>query len=281
MIRYRHLTSTKNKMGDILEIKDDRKDVCSKESFDQAYLVNLDRSPLRLKSATTELDKAAIDFIRSPAIDGINISITNLVTNQTFSGSYLKENKIKIDKNSGKHLVKCEPEKQNGVEFYLDTSKNKFIPGELGLWCSNIKIWQDAGHHNYQNIVVFEDDIKFKNHSDIKSNINSFIEELPESYDVAFYYSKKRSGNFVPLEDKNCVQVASKKFLAACTWAMVYSAKGIEKLLNIDEYDEPLDFFFSKRDIDKNPIANGDFLEVYYSCHNDDILFAPFKSDIR
>jgi GR25 family glycosyltransferase involved in LPS biosynthesis len=269
-------------MGDILGFKnDDEKDVCSKEAFDRAYLVNLDRSPLRLKSATTELDKADIDFVRSSAIDGINISITSLRKNQKFSGKYLKENKIKIDRKAGKCLVQCEPEKQDGIEFYLDTNKSKFLPGELGLWCSNIKIWQDAKNHNYQNIIIFEDDIKFKNYSDIKSKINSFIEELPKSYDVAFYYAGIISGNLFPLEGKNCIQKASKKFLAYFTWAMVYSAKGIEKLLNVNEYDDHLDLFFSKRDIDKNPLANGEFLETYYSCHNDDLLFADFNSDIR
>lgn len=71
----------------------------------------------------------------------------------------------------------------------FDNRKSKMLPGEAGVWLSNIAVYEYIVENKIKNFLLIEDDaILAKN---FVENFKFFIEELPKDYDfLSLYYFK-------------------------------------------------------------------------------------------
>lgn len=59
-------------------------------------------------------------------------------------------------------------------------------PGELGIWASNYTAWVNFSKSEYDHIILMEDDIKLT--KDFAKKLSSYIDELPDDWDVFTVY---------------------------------------------------------------------------------------------
>lgn len=239
----------------------------------KAYLMNLDQATHRLEYMKKQLDPTGVQYERWPSVDGTKINITYY--NTTYSGQYLQDQKIRTPK---KTEVKIHCNNNLSTEFYIYSKIFGFVPGELGRYCTDISIWQDAMNNGYKTIVVFEDDFKIKRINKFKSELELFIGELPANYDVAYFGFDGGPVEHVP--GTKCVKALKKNFGAWGAPAMIISEKGIKKLLNAGSYDSPIDLFYLDHNYNKLPMANGEYLEVYGSCYGNELMRGVLQSEM-
>ncbi len=228
-------------------------------------MINLARSK-RWIQTKERLDKKNLVYSRFEAIDRDNISINDLETHNTILGKYAQDHKILMSKHK-KYEINCTPDSPTPVKFLLHHRVLDFHPGEAALWCSNIMIWQDAIAHNYQNIIVFEDDVlPIGRH--FKIWLNNYVHALPKSYDLAFLGATVFSPKTKKIPDNAYITKFDKEYGATGAFGMVYSARGMKKLLSVDYIDHHLDMFFQDHMIVDDAKSEDRFLEIYGS-YND------------
>lgn len=247
-----------------------------KNLFDEAYVINIDSAQERWKSVSNELNEAGVKYKRISATTGYNILLTDavgtLITGQDIQKKAIKLKELyQVNCNSGKEKIIYEVENRN----------LGFVPGELGLICSNMRIWQDALANNYKNIVVFEDDIKIKRPKLFLKELNQFIEELPKTYDVAFYGTVYKRGESTKIKGTKCVYRPGEDYNGYGAEIMIFSEKGMKKLLKNNKYNYHIDLFYFIHNIGREKLENGDYLETYHSCYTDEFRIEPFKSTIK
>ena len=135
--------------------------------------------------------------------------------------------------------------------------------GELGLWCSNIMIWQDAVIHNYNNIIIIEDDIKIIKPESFKKQLENFLSNIPKTYDLA-YIGLNPPKNKNETSVKSYIQKFFNKKNSYGSFATAFSYKALDKLLSFDCYDNPIDLFYLKHInlVTKEPVVS---FEAYKS----------------
>ena len=90
----------------------------------------------------------------------------------------------------------------NNGNVVIDDSQNRFwqrdvTQGEVGCALSHISIWEDAYKNQYENILVYEDDIVFKDTMDW----NQFDKVRTMNYDL-FYLGRLIQDGFDNVVDK-------------------------------------------------------------------------------
>ena len=107
-------------------------------------------------------------------------------------------------------------------KYYLKKLKNGFTNlglfrsfGAFGCLMSNIKIFEDAIKNNYENIIIFQDDIYF--HKNFLNLCNNFLENHPNFTGIYLGYSQhinisvninnKTAGLFGIILNKRCFQL--------------------------------------------------------------------------
>lgn len=213
------------------------------KAYDKIFVINLDASTDRLNTFTQQFNAAGIEFERFSAINGYNIKIQDLTANNSFTGANLKHKTAAMQKNKIYKII-CNPEEEKLVEFNYTRGKEGFSAGELGLWCSNIAIWKNAIAANLNRIIVFEDDISLKNAKIFKEQLNNFISHIPESFDIAYLDARQYKGTQKLLPNNPYVNIFSKGSGTWGTHAILYSKKGLEKILSKSCYHEAIDNFF-------------------------------------
>ncbi len=172
-----------------------------------------------------------------------DIEVKNIKSGEIISGRYLQENKIRTS--SGvEYNINCTPNKQEPITFKLLTC-NKLTANELGLWCSNVAIWHEAQRDALENVIIFEDDVYALSPGNFKQKLDKFISHLPLSYDVAYISHVSWDGKEA-VNEHVVEYVSTSKGYGA--FGVIYSAKGINKLLNIDHYEAPIDLFLFRYD---------------------------------
>jgi len=109
----------------------------------------------------------------------------------------------------------------------------KFTKGTIGCYLSHMKTWTTIRNNNFNHTIILEDDFKLANN--FQEKINLVIEELPEDYDICYFfyhpYSKKYYKNF------NKFEIYGKKYIRrqVPTWGLVgymVSLEGAKKLID-------------------------------------------------
>lgn len=119
----------------------------------------------------------------------------------------------------------------NNGNVVIDDSKNRFwqrdvTQGEVGCALSHISIWEDAYKNQYENILVYEDDIVFKDTMDW----NQFDKVRTMNYDL-FYLGRLIQDGFDNVVDKPIDDMICKPGYSYQTHAYMLSKKGIKKLV--------------------------------------------------
>jgi GR25 family glycosyltransferase involved in LPS biosynthesis len=148
--------------------------------------------------------------------------------------------------------------------------------GEIGLWCSHVKIWQDILKLNYSKVLVLEDDIKILDIKNFKNKLENYTINLPETFDIGYIALIKYLPNTllktVTLSVANeYVNAFDSNFEARGTFGMIYSKKAAETLLSYETYTDAIDAFLWNIAINEDyqspllPRMSQGLLEIYES----------------
>ena len=238
----------------------------------KVYVINLDKSVERWKRISTDLDEVGIKYERFSAVNGNQVKLRNILTQEEFSGLDIKNKIAKIEK-SVMYEVTCNSDDNNPTIFnYLGSFnhiKKGLSAGELGIWCSNIIIWKDIAKNNYKNAIILEDDVIIK--KDIfKQGIHNFVTNVPKTFDIAYLDIHQYKGKQFPLVGNEYVNRFSDKSGGWGAWSILYNEKVINKLLALECYSYTVDDFFwsiitNKHYKKPECVDNSITLEVYTS----------------
>lgn len=81
---------------------------------------------------------------------------------------------------------------------YLPKVKN-FLPGEIGIIHSYIRILQDAIRHGYDSIFIFEDDVQFV--QDFPVLFQKYMKEVPSDWQIIQMGGWILPKSFLPISD--------------------------------------------------------------------------------
>ena len=127
----------------------------------------------------------------------------------------------------------------------LDYNTNigrKLSMSEISLVLKHFHIFNDMIKNNYNNIVVFEDDIILV--EDFNKKIESYTNQLDNDYDILWIGT---CCNLHTLKTSNDINVYRCERGSRCTHAYVISRKACEKIIQVlDSINEPIDWFFNK-----------------------------------
>jgi ankyrin repeat protein/GR25 family glycosyltransferase involved in LPS biosynthesis/mannosyltransferase OCH1-like enzyme len=227
-------------------------------------VINLDIAKDRLEKFTNNLNSLGMQFERFSAVNGSTLSIYDFQNNRSFlSADYKKalEEKPFQDFN-----ITCRSSNDKAYNVTFSTEYKRWLPGEFGLWCSNILLWHEAVEKNYQNIVIFEDDAKIQS-MNFKTEFDQFLNSLPYDYDVAFLDVIPRHGQLNEVIGKPLVLEPSPGFVGWATLAVMISNNGLKKLLSYEKISGPLDVFYWNNS-KKNLGAVDNAFNIYVAANN-------------
>jgi GR25 family glycosyltransferase involved in LPS biosynthesis len=105
------------------------------------------------------------------------------------------------------------------------------LPGELGIWLSNINIWNNMINNNIEQLLVLEDDI-ILNYNFVE-NLKLFMEDLPKDFDFLSLYYFDEQNNVDSSTDvgSNYIHRSYNQYSAG--QGTVYSLSGAKKIINL------------------------------------------------
>jgi GR25 family glycosyltransferase involved in LPS biosynthesis len=234
-------TSEITKMGRITSQKYHKvndEDIALKFGYDEVYFINLERSKSRREKITKHLDSLGISYTLFNAIDGYTAKITDINSNQTFTGLDIKNQKFNME--VGKfYQITCDPTTPipTILEYY---AAKTLVAGEVGVLCSYNIIWRNIILNSYHNTVVLEDDFVSKT-DDFAFKLHKFIADLPSNYDIAYLDVRQYKGSKLPIEGKEHISIFTNGSMWNGLWASVFSLHGAAKLYSIKPYFAPVD----------------------------------------
>jgi glycosyl transferase family 25 len=163
--------------------------------FDIVYIISLPQSVQRYAKLSSAFDVMGMSYTKFIAINGYNVTIVNTKNYQKFKGLDLKNNLVTMDRKTI-YEIKC-----NSDEIDFTLTGRKYNAGEIGLWCSHFMIWKESAKQEYKKVLVFEDDFLPKNQSTFVKKVNLFLQDLPNSFNVAYLYAKIQNGVKIALSD--------------------------------------------------------------------------------
>ncbi|XP_052221589.1 glycosyltransferase 25 family member-like isoform X2 [Dreissena polymorpha] len=187
-----------------------------KLGFDKVYMINLERRSERRVRMLHVFDILGIEAELIPAVDG-----------KLINASYLSKLNIQI------------------LPGFSDPVKGRpMTMGEIGCFLSHYNIWQDVVAKGYEQVVVFEDDLKFEPYFRTKlAFIMRTVKERVPNWDL-IYLGRKRLNrkDEVLLEGTESLVWPSYSY-----WTLSYLLSGrgarkllaqepLQKLLPVDEY---------------------------------------------
>jgi len=105
------------------------------------------------------------------------------------------------------------------------------LPGELGVWLSNINIYEYIVKNNIDKMLVLEDDVVV----DLKfvGNLNLVLNDLPDNWDFLslYYFENQNSVDSETLFGSKYIHKSKNQ--PAGFQAMIYSKNGAEKILRL------------------------------------------------
>jgi GR25 family glycosyltransferase involved in LPS biosynthesis len=208
--------------------------------FEKIFVINLNRSIIRMNNMKQMLQDQNLDFERFEAVDGREMQI--YYKGAFISGKKFKDKGLKF--HEGKHYaLKCDPTNDNPTSLDYFATGRKLSVGELGIWCSSVKLWKHILDEKYDNVVVFEDDIRITSHH-FEDDLSRFINRLPPSFEIGWLdsYSQERSKRYNKELAENMSNLLFRK--TDNYWlsmhAYIISKHGIEKMFNDSKFKFPV-----------------------------------------
>ncbi len=151
------------------------------EIYDAVYVINLDRSPDRLKKISKQLNDIGIKFRKFKAIDGNKLKIVNVKTGQTEDPKTFTIKK-KFE-NNDEYIVSTE---SCSAKYKTDKKIcNRYLCyGEIGCAMSHLGIMHDIVKNNFRKTIILEDDIIFE--KNFKDDLKLTLINTPDNFDILF-----------------------------------------------------------------------------------------------
>jgi GR25 family glycosyltransferase involved in LPS biosynthesis len=125
--------------------------------------------------------------------------------------------------------------------LYSDKNGQKLSKAEISLVMKHYFAFKDTVEKNYENVVVFEDDIILVD--DFDKKLSDYINQLPEDYDILWIGTC--CNLHVPQTNSN-LNVYLNRHGSRCTHAYVISKQGCQKLLDFfHTIYQPIDWYFN------------------------------------
>ena len=233
----------------------------NKWPWDHVYILNLDQDKDKWKNMEEQLKRWGIKAERFEAVYGIN--------------EFKFGNEIKKTNNIHDKWILIEKmneslKKDGHVHKDVGTKYPYMRPGELGHLTSFLRIFQDVLKHDYETILVLEDDCEFV--GDFKNDFFKSYNELPDDWSL-FYLGVnqahldttpepiKISNNICKLIGVNPKKKKYKKGGIYGTHAMLLKRKAVKKwLLKAHPFNMASDIVMGKLVNEYNQI------KAYYGC---------------
>ncbi|XP_076046974.1 glycosyltransferase 25 family member [Oratosquilla oratoria] len=187
-----------------------------KLNYDHIYLINLLRRPDRRQKMIDSFD-----------LLGIEVEVLNAVDGKLLNSSHLKD--LGVQQLPG----------------YKDPwSKRDMTFGEIGCFLSHYLIWRDVVDNGYDEVLVFEDDIRFEPYfRDKIQYMRNQIDELDLDWDLIYIGRKKLQSSDEPWVEGSDILV----HVDYSYWTLCYAlslegarklleGKPLTKLIPVDEY---------------------------------------------
>lgn len=147
----------------------------------------------------------------------------------------------------------------NNLNITLDgwDYRSKPMPGELGVWLSNINLFKKIIEDEIDNLIIFEDDAVINN--DFCNELNMIISDLPKDYDfISLVFPS--SSKYMYKEDANINNnVSLAKYNHFGLYSIMWSNKGAKTILeslNKTGITSPIDIYLFNY-LAKNNIVKG------------------------
>ena len=168
---------------------------------------------------------------------GNQVNVTNLRTNNLYTGDQMQSMKAMTAKND-QYRVDC-PDANHTQIFYNGTSMSF---NNFGDWCSYKVIWQQALANNYYDIAILNGRVAPTDHFQFKDQLTSFMNSLPDSYDIGILYLNKiRTGSFNQVQDNELITIPSQDMKWNGIFASTFSNYGMQKLLDLPYFNSVKD----------------------------------------
>jgi GR25 family glycosyltransferase involved in LPS biosynthesis len=105
------------------------------------------------------------------------------------------------------------------------------LPGEYGVWASNISVWDYMNKNYTDKMLVLEDDVLLE--KDAKEIIKKTIKELPDNWDFLSLYSFPGQNNQSSESNIGKAYIHKSINQPAANQAMIYSKSGASKLIKL------------------------------------------------
>jgi GR25 family glycosyltransferase involved in LPS biosynthesis len=172
--------------------------------FDQVYLINLKRRPDKLKLCHDLLDKLDIKFKLFEAIDFCD-EIPEDYPIKPMHGSFLA----------------------------------KYAPGAFGCYVSHMEVIKDAKKNNYNQILIFEDDVAAEDN--FCSLFNQKVKDLPQDWKLFYLGASGHTG--VP--KKKVTDHISQTFESFTTGSYGIHSSIYDTILEYEKLpSKPIDLFY-------------------------------------
>jgi GR25 family glycosyltransferase involved in LPS biosynthesis len=215
------------------------------EIYSIVYVINLDRTPERFQKTNEQLHKNGMTCRRFGAVDGYNVKLSDKSSGEIICGKEFLKNVANYTWKKRPALYHVDyNNKYKDAEFDLFVKYRKFSAGEIGVIFSHRAIWTDIVKNNYQNVIIFEDDVILL--ENFKKDLEELIKNIPEDTDVTFIGVGRRTEkkidypdinnifrDFDHIPENNTVAKIQPTNLVFGMHAYIIGAEGAKKLLKL------------------------------------------------
>lgn len=129
----------------------------------------------------------------------------------------------------------------SAIDGYLIENKSRLLNGEYGLNLTHIKLLKEAIKNNYDNVLIFEDDIEFMGNYEF---IHSFLNQVPSDWDIIYL-----GGNHIqsPIKVSHNIGLVVKTYT---THALIINSRVFKFLIDkLEEHSAQLDVIYTSLDL--------------------------------
>lgn len=224
-----------------------------------ALVINLDYSITRWNKISEDLNKTKLTYQRFPAIDGMNINITNVDSGESFLGLDLQFSPALLKANN-LYEIRCDKDHPWQVDFKYFVENDYLVYGEFGQFCSFKRIIKKFSESNCDAQIIFEDDANILNENFI-INLARVKMKIPKDASIVYLMTNLMEGKILPIDGNKYINQFSKDARYFGNHALMMTKKGVEIFNAIEVFNTTSDNTLLQ-------LAKGEEFKAYVSAHN-------------
>ena len=224
-----------------------------------ALVINLDRSITRWNKISKDLDQVKIAYKRFPAIDGMNVNITNAYSGESFLGLDLQFNPSLL-KADTLYEIRCDKNNHEQIDFKYFVKNDYLVYGELGQFCSLKRIIKNFSETDCPSQLILEDDANIATKG-FAFNLTSVRARMPKDTSILYLMTNLMNGKIIPVSGNKYVNQFSQDARYYCNHALIITKRGAEIFNSIEVFNTTSDNSLLN-------LAKGKEFKAYVSAHN-------------